>query len=202
MTLEVETNPLYSQNRALDAEKRQAILDAARALFTTKGYESTTMAEVAKQAGVAVGTLYVYFKNKSELLYAVKGDWEQQFLSFMARPEIEAIPHHLRARPFIEASFAICEQHIEMVHLMGMLPELVGGWYAQDHGLVARALEGMIEEGIAAGAFRQLDSKATAIIAYGMVNQALIQCFLHEGGQDQQRYIDALVDALEHLFLK
>src|SRR5438477_1485849 len=88
-------------------DKRQAIIEAARVLFTTEGYEATTIADVAGKAGVAVGTVYLYFKNKTELLVAVKGDWDREFLQFMAQPELQVIPHHRRARPLIEACFAM-----------------------------------------------------------------------------------------------
>src|SRR6476660_6676993 len=98
-------------------DKRQAIVEAARSLFTGVGYEATTIADVARKAGVAVGTVYLYFKNKTELLYAIKGDWETEFLKVMARPELQAIPHHKRARPLIEASFAMCVQQTDMVQL-------------------------------------------------------------------------------------
>src|SRR5713226_3108148 len=48
--------------------KREAILDAARTLFVQKGYEETTIAEIAQAAGVAVRTVYLYFRNKHEIL--------------------------------------------------------------------------------------------------------------------------------------
>lgn len=189
------------QTRGDDPSKREAIIEAGRVLFTTKGYETTTMAEVARHAGVGVGTVYLYFKNKSDLLYAVKGDWDLEFLRFMAQPEIQAIPHHLRARPFIEAAFALCEQHTDMVQLMGMQPEQIGQLYDHDGSRVEQALQAMFEEAIAAGAFRPIDTKAASVVAFGMVNQALVHCFVNEGGKEKQRYIDTLVDAMEQWLL-
>src|SRR5438309_449369 len=104
---QVETTQAETLHQQPDKEqgKREAIIEAAMQLFTTKGYEPTTMAEVARKAGVAVGTVYLYFKNKSDLIYAVKNDWERQFLSVMADPQVQAIPIQHRARPLIEAAF-------------------------------------------------------------------------------------------------
>jgi AcrR family transcriptional regulator len=51
-------------------DKRQRILEAARKRFRYFGVRKTTMQEVARDAGVAVGTLYLYFKDKDELLLA------------------------------------------------------------------------------------------------------------------------------------
>jgi len=201
MVSEVEHKGARDHQKGDDPSKREAIVEPARTLFTTKGYEATTMAEVARHAGVGVGTVYLYFKNKSELLYGIKGEWDMEFLSFMAQPEIQAIPHHLRARPFIEAAFTLCEQHSDMVQFMGMQPEQVGAWFDKDGSKVVQALQVMFEEAIAVGAFRPVDAKAAAVISFGMVNQALLQCFVMEDGKDKQRYIDTLVDTLEHWLL-
>lgn len=199
---EAATSDIGLQNKPPDVEKRQAIMEAARVLFTTKGYESTTIADVARKGGVAVGTVYIYFKNKSDLLGAVKGEWDSEFLRFMGRPEIQAIPYEKRIRPLIEASFAICEQHTDMVQLMGIQPEMLGEWYTKDGSTIQRALQAMFDEAAMQGLFRPADTGAAAVIAYGMVNQALIQCYVVEGGHDQERYINALVEAMENWLLK
>jgi TetR/AcrR family fatty acid metabolism transcriptional regulator len=78
--------------RSADVDKRNALIEAACDLFTTVGYENTTIAQVAKRAGVAVGTVYLYFKNKSDLLAAVKGSWEQEVLGSLLSPELADIP--------------------------------------------------------------------------------------------------------------
>jgi len=46
--------------------KRDAILDAARTLFAKQGYEETTIADIARAAGVAVGTVYLSFLSISK----------------------------------------------------------------------------------------------------------------------------------------
>jgi AcrR family transcriptional regulator len=51
-------------------DKRQRILEAARKRFRYYGFRKTTMQEIARDAGVAVGTLYLYFKDKDDLLVA------------------------------------------------------------------------------------------------------------------------------------
>ncbi len=51
--------------------RERRILLAATHLFSTKGYAETTMEDVAASARLAVGTLYNYFRSKSELLLAI-----------------------------------------------------------------------------------------------------------------------------------
>jgi TetR/AcrR family fatty acid metabolism transcriptional regulator len=54
-----------------EPEKRRAILHAAVRVFAEKGYHGCRIADVARQAGVAYGLVYHYFRNKDELLESV-----------------------------------------------------------------------------------------------------------------------------------
>jgi len=49
------------------------ILQASEKIFAEKGFYPTTMAEVAKEAGLAKGTIYLYFRNKRDLFFSVLG---------------------------------------------------------------------------------------------------------------------------------
>ncbi len=51
--------------------KRERIIAAAAKLFGEKDYHDTTTARIAESAGVAAGTIYIYFRSKEELLVAV-----------------------------------------------------------------------------------------------------------------------------------
>ena len=57
--------------RALTEERRKQILDAAAKVFAAKGFERATIADIARAAGVAEGSIYNYFKNKSDLLVSI-----------------------------------------------------------------------------------------------------------------------------------
>ena len=56
------------QKRAL--ETREKLLKSALKLYTEKGYHSTTVDEIAKNAGLSTGVAYRYFKNKKDMLLA------------------------------------------------------------------------------------------------------------------------------------
>ncbi|MCK8602785.1 TetR/AcrR family transcriptional regulator [Desulfoferrobacter suflitae] len=57
--------------RNKSAEKYQRILDAAVKVFAQKGFFQSKVSEIAKEAGVADGTIYLYFKNKDDLLISI-----------------------------------------------------------------------------------------------------------------------------------
>jgi AcrR family transcriptional regulator len=50
-----------------DSAKRRQIVEGARAMFLAQGFDAASMMDIAREAGVSKGTLYVYFKNKEEL---------------------------------------------------------------------------------------------------------------------------------------
>ena len=56
-------------------DKREAIEDAALALFVEQGFHGTTVPEIARRAGVGTGTLYLYHASKDELLDALLLKW-------------------------------------------------------------------------------------------------------------------------------
>jgi TetR/AcrR family fatty acid metabolism transcriptional regulator len=51
-----------------NSEKYQRILDAAVKVFANQGYHQSTVSQIAREAGVADGTIYLYFKNKDDIL--------------------------------------------------------------------------------------------------------------------------------------
>jgi AcrR family transcriptional regulator len=91
-------------------EKRQRIVEAARKRFRRYGIRKTTMQEIARDAGVAVGTLYLYFKDKDDLVLA----GTQDFVTHHRRQaeEIVAGPGSAadRLRRYLAARFRIAEQ--------------------------------------------------------------------------------------------
>ncbi|MEM7741492.1 MAG: TetR/AcrR family transcriptional regulator [Pseudomonadota bacterium] len=65
------TSRLSQTKRERITEREDAIVDAARDAFLQGGLRGARMAEIAERAGVAEGTLYLYYKNKSDLMRAV-----------------------------------------------------------------------------------------------------------------------------------
>ncbi len=67
-------NPMGKRREQQKAETYDLILDSARFLFDTQGFEKTTMRMVAFHAQIALGTIYTHFKNKTSLLAAAFHD--------------------------------------------------------------------------------------------------------------------------------
>ncbi len=152
------------------SEKYQRILDAAVAVFAERGFHSSRVSDIASRADVADGTIYLYFKNKEEILMAAINS---AFDAFMrnARTEIAAIPSpvdklrhlaylHLKAmgsnrnmaivfQMELRQSVRFLEafSHHEMVEYFGLVRECIR--QGQDQGLFRPELQ----EKIAANCF-------------------------------------------------
>ncbi|AWB44136.1 TetR family transcriptional regulator [Paenibacillus sp. CAA11] len=65
----------------MHGDKHQAILDAAYTLFGSQGFYETKISQIADKAGIAKGTVYLYFKSKEQLFAAVSQRDFDRFLS-------------------------------------------------------------------------------------------------------------------------
>src|SRR5271157_1319188 len=64
----VERKPRPGRNERRKAHTRSALLAAGQRLFGEQGFDATTVAEIAEDADVAIGSFYNYFDTKDELL--------------------------------------------------------------------------------------------------------------------------------------
>ncbi len=55
--------------------KKKKVLSAAEYLFATTGYTKTTVADIAKKSGTSEASIYFYYTNKKNILFAIYGDY-------------------------------------------------------------------------------------------------------------------------------
>jgi AcrR family transcriptional regulator len=129
--------------------RRGQILSAARDRFGRQGLRGTTVADIARAAGVAKGTVYLYFRSKDELLRSVlTGDLAE--LHDETVPEISA-PGSLedKLRRFIRTELAFFDRHrdfIEQCHFE-MAPDVrkqARGQLAAIYAAQTKAREGAL----------------------------------------------------------
>jgi AcrR family transcriptional regulator len=97
-----------------------AILEAAEELIAAKGLQGAPLAQIAKKAGVAVGTLYNYFEDRDAMIRALF-DMRRATL----RPELRAaiskhveLPFEQRLRAFLSDVFQVFEAHRKFIKVM------------------------------------------------------------------------------------
>jgi AcrR family transcriptional regulator len=153
-------------------DREARIVEAAAALFQERGFEETTMQEVAGRAGLAVGTLYNYFRSKSDLgLALVRRDADE---GLAAGEKILKSPPDDPARALMAlleramAPFARHERRLwrELVSAALRDPKLAGGLFAADLRVLeqlATLVRGLQSRGaLRAGA----DADRAAVVLY------------------------------------
>jgi AcrR family transcriptional regulator len=91
--LTIHAEKLYRKNmtdQSVSERKRSGILDAARTVFSRQGYAGASVEDVAGEAGIAKGTLYLYFKSKEDLYLAALAR-DLSSLAERARAEMDRV---------------------------------------------------------------------------------------------------------------
>jgi AcrR family transcriptional regulator len=153
--------------------KRQSILAAASDLFVQQGYEETSIAEIAKRANVAVGSVYRQFPDKIALLSALHFELEQNLITVMETAWDCELPYSDRFKPMFSALLSALTSRHAILPLMAMTKELVGQEsYRPGHAMI-EAIARMYEAGIRAEELRPYPMQFLPAILHGMVNGGL-----------------------------
>ena len=139
-------------------DKRDRILKAAVKVFARNGFHATRVSEVAKAAGVADGTIYLYFKSKEELLVSLFEDRVSKLLAFMQEslPKLPSAPERLRA--VIDMQLGLLEGERELAEVITVIlrqsTRLMKEFAAPKFLAYLDAIAKIVQEGQAAGDFR------------------------------------------------
>ncbi len=163
-------------NRSAVADKREAILRAATRVFARSGYFNSKVADIARAAGVADGTVYLYFKSKEEILHSVFDRSMDEAITEVRR-QLEAITDpreklrriallHLE-RLGADRDLAVVFQ-VELRGSTKFMEEFSAAGFAEYLGLIRTTFE----EGQRAGLFRpELNAKVMAKILFGALDE-------------------------------
>jgi len=169
--------------RAVITDKREAILRAAVKVFAQKGFFNSKVADVAKEAGIADGTVYLYFKSKDEILHSVFDRAMEEFISEgkreiadVAEPDkkLRKIAHLHLERLSADRNLAIVFQ-VELRGSTKFMEEFSGGGFAEYLDIIRQT----IAEGQRQGVFRKdLKPVICAKILYGALDEMVTNWIL------------------------
>jgi len=150
--------------------RRDIILKVAAAVFAEKGYQRATVKEIAARAGIAPGTIYLYFKNKRDLLSAIASETEPPMVAALL--EMGELGDRETLVEMIEKGLDITEAQLPFNRTLfseawvddGILEEAVAARVRQIHQLLEEYIAGRI----AAGIFRPVDPALVAQLVLGM----------------------------------
>lgn len=102
-------------------DKRERILDAAVRVLARRGFQATRVSEVAKAAGVADGTIYLYFDSKDELLVSLFEDRVERLLKFLEAELPRAKTASDKLRRIIELQLGLLEGERDLAEVLTVI---------------------------------------------------------------------------------
>ncbi|GCF08368.1 TetR/AcrR family transcriptional regulator [Dictyobacter arantiisoli] len=107
-----------SDRDAATHTRRQAILDAALTLFSTKGFTETTMEDIRRLSGASTGSIYHHFENKEMLARALyldgRNDLNRVLLTSFKELPVDALQPRTGIKAFVYAYLDWFEQHPDL----------------------------------------------------------------------------------------
>ena len=170
------TAPARASSRNALPGKREAILRAAIRVFARNGYFNSKVADIAHEAGVADGTVYLYFKSKEEILHSIfdtsmaKAIAEaHQLIKGVTDPreKLRRVATMHLARLGANRDLAIVFQ-VELRGSTKFMEEFSAAGFAEYLSLIRTTFE----EGQRAGVFRKnMNAKVVAKILFGALDE-------------------------------
>ena len=169
--------------KAVIGDKREAILRAAIKVFARKGFFNAKVADIAKEAGIADGTVYLYFKSKDEILHSI---FDQAMERFIAEGRAELA----RINSPVEKLRKIAELHLGRLGADRDLPlsfrsslrgstKFMREFSAAGFHDYLEVIRETIEEGQRAGVFRtDVKPMVCAKILYGSLDEMVTNWIL------------------------
>ena len=165
--------------------KRERILRAAVDVFAQSGYFNAKVSEIAKAAGVADGTIYLYFDGKEDLLITIFREHTRSYLQSLetqlatvSRPEDRirtAIRHHLETLGR-DRALAVVSQ-VELRHSL----KFMSLFSQQEVADYLNMLRKIVEHGQAEGVFRRtLHPQLVAKAVFGVLDEMVTSWILSE----------------------
>ena len=153
--------------------KKEQILDAALAVFSRKGFGEATVPDVAREAGVAVGTIYTYYQGKHDLLISIIERYlvtEGLVKLLRQQPETEDIEFiHLLLEDRINFGFDNADRLLFLFSEIERDPGLRQQYFERVVDPMLTTFEKYLESRIVSGTFRPLKTNIIARVVVGMV---------------------------------
>ncbi|OAJ74285.1 TetR family transcriptional regulator [Brevibacillus sp. SKDU10] len=184
-------------------EKYQAIINAAVTVIAKHGYHNAQVSRIAKEAKVADGTIYLYFKNKDDVLISLFNEKMGQFVENCRELTSQAQDVSEKVRILIQSHLSqLAQDHnlaiVTQIELRQINPEV-----SQGIGEVLKSyfnlIDAVVQEGMDCGIFRSdIDVRMARTMIFGTLDQTVTSWIMKECKYD----LVSLVDPIHNLFLK
>jgi AcrR family transcriptional regulator len=187
--------------------RKQKIIEVAATLFCKKGYQSTSLDDVAKQIGISKAAIYHYVSSKDDLLSIIYTQAFERVFQETYKIWRMDLPPDEKLRKIIGNHVKnIIVKDLSMFSVFfseeSQLPEKDFQKIREEKKRYTRIIEEIIEEGIAKGLFRALDPKLQAYAILGMCNWVYTWYRPEKTSHDPEVIVNNFMTLLEIGYLK
>ena len=185
-----------------DSDKSQQIIEAAVRVFARKGYFSSRVSDIAREAGIAAGTIYLYFKTKEDILIMLFRDKMAAFVASLRRAIVDEPDAVAKVRRLVYLHFEMLEGNPDLAEVVQVElrqgQKFFRGASSQEIAAYFALIGSILEEGVGQGHFKSdLPVKVATKMLFGAMDQMATSWVLGKRGY---RLVDT-APAVADLFL-
>ena len=196
---------MSEQTSSRRADKRNLITDAAVEVFAEKGFHLARVSDIAQRAGIADGTIYLYFKNKEDLLLSIFEEKMDQLLSGLGQTLENVEDPVERIRAFARFHFNQVRTNRSAAEVLQVELRLSNKFLKEYRPEKLWAYLGVfgqiVREGQTHGLFREdIDPFITSWAFFGAMDELAMQWVLT---RNQSRFpLEATADQVADIFIR
>ncbi|HHX88002.1 MAG TPA: TetR/AcrR family transcriptional regulator [Firmicutes bacterium] len=163
-------------------EKYRAILEAAVKTFARFGFHGTRVADIAREAGVADGTVYIYFRCKEDILISLFQELMDKFVGDLQAELQQCSGAQAKLQTLIDYHFRVLNSRPEQAMVtqieLRQIDREINRGISLPLRKYFRLIEEVIKEGQNAGLFRQnIDIRTARKIIFGAIDE-VVTCWV------------------------
>ncbi|MBN2564816.1 MAG: TetR/AcrR family transcriptional regulator [Candidatus Eisenbacteria bacterium] len=182
--------------------KRERIIAAAARLFGDKGYHDTTTAEIAESAGVAAGTIYIYFSSKEELLVAVFEEFLGRHMDRLREGIVRETSPGNKLIRLMSLGLQLMKDNPESAQIflsqLRQSTQMIRTVAKRSSRAYKDIIEEVLTEGVKSGTCRQMDIPASASMLFGAFQQVVLDWVAEDCSYDLMTKQSELVNFVSH----
>jgi TetR/AcrR family fatty acid metabolism transcriptional regulator len=180
-----------------EPDKHRQIIDAAVRVFARNGYYNSRVSDIAREAGVASGTIYLYFKTKEEILVSLFREKMAEWVAYV-RAELAPVPDAVaKIRALVALHFRVLERDPALAEVVQIElrqgHKFFRGASAHEVSAYFELINAILEEGQAAGTIRHdVPVKIATKVLFGAMDQVATSWVLGKRGYRLSEAADAV----------
>ena len=191
------------QANTKEKDKHSRIIEAAIRIFAQKGYFHSKISDVAQAAGVAEGTIYLYFKSKEDLLISIFEHSMDQFIQKGREEVSQGKTPEEKLRRFVSLHLGLVQEYQDLSHVLQLelrqSSKFMKEYKPNKFFDYVHIIEEIIQEGQKQGVFSQdINSKIIRRAIFGAIDEMALEWILMK---DKKYSLQDCAHQLNELFL-